>query len=336
MKKHDKYVKSDMTSRERKEMRRKEEAKARGEIIMTESEYAVKSKNAKIFATIGIVVAVILIAIGVTIPCVMTANYMFDSTPIAVFTFRTGEKTYKVEYRIFSEECPNAANNFMYLASIGFFDGTVVFDTQNSQVRFGGYTDPTYDEESGEWSYSHRSDDLSFTSGLKDDFDPKRYEDEEDPDVFKYQIRSDGTSMNYTDADLYLCANTSGSALSATEFQFCVDHTADANHLVPAPGSSGSVRTLNLEVFGAPLKEDEARETFDEILALPMYTSESGEDEFARKYFRAPEQTVTLSSVKIYNYDAAWRDSAYEYGFESYMDEEGAFSTTGTWSKSYL
>ena len=95
------------------------------------------------------------------------------------------------------------------VAAISALTSTSCKDNETS----GGYTDPTYDEESGEWSYSHRSDDLSFTSGLKDDFDPKRYEDEEDPDVFKYQIRIVGTSMNYSDADLYLCANTSGSAL---------------------------------------------------------------------------------------------------------------------------
>lgn len=337
MSKKKKYVKSELTARERKEMRLKNEAEARGERVVTEEEYAVKRRRVRVFAVAAIIVAVILITAGIVIPAVMAANYMFERNPVAVFTFETGGERYELEYEIFVSDCPNMANNFMYLASIGFFDGVIVFDTQNSQVRFGGYTDPVRDAEDGEWSYSHRSDDLYFVSHLKDDFSPERFDDSGDPDVFKYQIRSDNTNLSYTNMPFALCGNISGSAMSATEFQFCCDMTADATHLSPAPGSSGSTRTLSLETFGAPLHEEEAEEIFADILALPLYASEDGTAEYARGYFRAPEQTVTLESVRMYNYDAFWLDSKYEYGFESYMSEElDAFSSSGTWSKNYI
>lgn len=330
MSKKSKYVKSDLTARERKEMRQKEEAALRGEKpALTEEEYAVKKRRTRVFATAAIVVAVLLISAGIIIPSVMAANYMFERDPVAVFTFETGGKTYEVEYAIYAADYPNMANNFMYLASIGFFDGTVVFDTQNSQVRFGGYI------MSDDGDYDHRSDDLWFANKLKDDFSPKRYENNSDPSIFKYQIKKDSPALGFGDLSFALCGNTSGSSLSATEFQFCCDRTADADHLTPAPGS-GSIRDLNLEAFGAPLDEDAAREVFDEILALPLSTAEDGTAKYVSKYFRAPAQTVTLESVKIYNYDAYWLDSKYEYGFESYMTELGAFSSTGTWSKNYL
>jgi len=51
------------------------------------------------------------------------------------------------------------------------------------------------------------------------------------------------------------------------------------------------------------------------------------------------EQTVTITRVRVYNYDALWLDSSYEYGFESYMLEKGAFTTSEagqTWSKGYI
>ena len=336
MNKQDKRKVNEMSSRERRELRRTEEATARGEYVMTDAEYAERKRRVRIFATAAIIVAVLLIAAGVVIPCAMAANYMFERNPVAVFTFEAGGETYKVEYEIYAEDCPNAANNFMYLASIGFFDGVIVFDTQESQVRFGGYTDPTYDEEKGEWDYEHRSDDLWFASKLKDDFDPDRYEDGDDPDIFKYRIKADKNGIDYTDAELLLCANVGSGALSATEFQFSCSRSSDAANLMPEPGSRGDAKRLELEGFGAPLHEDEAREIFGVILSLPKYESSEGEAEYARGYFRAPKQTVTLKSVKMYNYDAAWLDSKYEYGFESYMSEIGAFVSTGTWSKNYL
>ncbi len=319
-----------MTSRGRKELRRREEGAAE----MTEAEYAEKRGRARVFLIAGLIVAVMLIAAGITIPTVMAANYMFYDNPVAVFTFGTGGEKYEVEYEIFVSDAPNAANNFMYLASIGYFDGTIVFDTQNEQVRFGGYYDPVYDEEDGEWDYSHRSKDLGFISGLTDDFSPERFENESYPEVFRYTVKKDyANKMKYSDFDYALCGNYSGSALSATEFQFCCDRTADAEHLSPQ-GGSGSVQSLSLEVFGAPLDEEEAAETFGVILGLDRYVSSDGTPECARRYFRAPMRKVTVERVKIYNYSPEWKDSKYKYGFESYMTEINAL-TTG-WSKSYL
>ena len=335
-----KFTKSELTARERKRLREARNAESRGAAPeMTEEEYAEKRRRVRVFAVAAIVAAVMIIAVGITVPCVMAANYMFERNPIAVFTFVSGGEKYKAEYEIYAADCPNAANNFMYLASIGFFDGNIVFDAQNSQVRFGGYYDPTYDDESGEWDYKHRSDDLAFVDGIKErDFAPAHYSDPDDPDVFKYTVKKDEAAFTTANIPLALCANVSGSSASATEFQFCCDPTADAVTLMPGTGTS-SVRTLNLEVFAAPLHEEKARETFEYILGLGQYTADDGSPQYARKYFRAPEQTVTVESVRIYNYDALWLDSKYEYGFESYMLELGAFTTSQPgqqWSRSYI
>ena len=335
-----KFVKSDLTARERKRLREKQAAVSSGQSErLTAEEYEKKAPRVRVFAIAAIVAAVILIAVGITVPCVMAANYMFERNPIAVFELTSGGEKFRIEYEIYAADCPNAANNFMYLASIGFFDGNIIFDTQNSQVRFGGYYDPTYDEDKGEWDYKHRSDDLDFINGIKErDFAPAHYADAEDPDVFKYRIKKDSASFSVTEVPLALCANTSASAASATEFQFNCDPTADAENLIDGVGTS-SQKKLDLEVFAAPLHEEEAREVFDRILSLDKYSGADGSPEYARKYFRAPEQTVTITRVRVYNYDALWLDSSYEYGFESYMLEKGAFTTSEagqTWSKEYI
>lgn len=325
-----KFVKSELSARERKELRRAEEERAASSDGRTEAERADRYKRRKSGMIALIAIAVIIITVGITVPVVMSCNYMFEKNPIAVFMFESGGKTYKVEYEIFIIDCPNAANNFLYLASVGFFDGTIVYDTQNRQVRIGGY-DSVSRTDDGKLTYTHRSDDLDFVNGLKNDFDPKRYEDPDDPSVFKYRLNKDNNNLKYTMFDYSLCANVSGSDASSTEFQFVCDKNEMAD-TVSVAGSGN--KNFSLEVFAVPKDTAQAEKAFSYILGLDTYADENGAPEYARKYFRAPIQTVTLKSVKVYNYDDPWNDRKYEYGFESYMTGISAISST--WTKEYI
>ncbi len=325
--KKNKFVKSELSARERKEKRRAEEERAASYDGRTEKErveYASRRKN----AIIAVIAAVVLmIIVSATILTVMSCNYMFEKNPIAVFVFESDGKTYKLEYEIFIDDSPNASDNFLYLASIGFFDGTIVYDTQNEQVRIGGYDGVKRDD--GELTYTHRSDDVTFVNGLKGDFSPERFE-EDDPSVFKYRVNKDNNNLDYRLFDYALCANVSGSAASSTEFQFVCGNKEMADYI----DADGSRKTFTLETFAVPKDEEKAKETFSYILGLQTYTDDNGDPEYARKYFRAPQQTVWLKSVKVYNYDDAWNDRKYEYGFESYMTEKNAISSS--WTKEYI
>lgn len=325
-----KFVKSELSARERKEMRRAEEERALSRDGRTESERAERAERGKSRLIALVAIAVIIIAVGITVPVAMSCNYMFEKNPIAVFSFESGGKTYKVEYEIMITDCPNAANNFLFLASTGFFDGTIVYDTQNSQVRIGGYDGVTYGDD-GTPSYTHRSDDLDFANGLKSDFSPERYKDPDDPTIFKYRLNKDDNNLTYSMFDYALCSNYSGSDASSTEFQF----VCDKNGMVDALSVAGSGnKTFKLEPFAVPKDKAQAEQTFSYILGLDTYKNENGDTVYARKYFSAPAQTVTLKSVKVYNYDDAWNDRRYEYGFESFMAESGAI--TSTWTKEYI
>lgn len=325
-----KFVKSGLSARERKEMRRAEEERAASYDGRTEKERAEQSARHRNYFITVIVALALIITVAVAVPVVMSCNYMFEDNPVAVFEFESGGKIYKVEYEIFITDCPNAANNFIYLASIGFFDGTIVYDTQNEQVRIGGY-DSVSRGDNGKLTYTHRSDDADFAKSLKDDFSPERFEDESDPTVFRYRLNKDKNNLTYDMFEYALCANVSGSAASSTEFQFVCGSKSMADYI---DVGSGSRKNFTLETFAAPMDEEKAGETFSHILGLETYTDENGEPEYARSWFRAPVNTVTLRSVKAYNYDDAWKNGKYEYGFESFMTENGAFSSS--WTKRYI
>ena len=64
-----KFVKSDLTARERKRLREKQAAVSSGQSErLTAEEYEKKAPRVRVFAIAAIVAAVILIAVGITVP----------------------------------------------------------------------------------------------------------------------------------------------------------------------------------------------------------------------------------------------------------------------------
>lgn len=118
---------------------------------------------------------------------------------------KAGDRTLTMKYELFAADCPRACANFVFLAEAGFFDGAVVFDTQNSRVRFGGYY--LTEDASGGVSYAHRSDDTAFLSGLTDEFSEEHYTDSDGEtdysEMLRYTLRSDSTSYDYTAYDFH-------------------------------------------------------------------------------------------------------------------------------------
>lgn len=313
------WKKSELSAKERKELRRepKPEPKA-----------AAKRPSVAIWVAVGL--AALAIFAGIFIPTFMFCNYMFEKNPVAVIRLNIGGEAYDLKYELFYEECPIAVTDFAYLASVGFFDGTVVYDAQNSRVRFGGYTQKT--NETGKVSLVHRSADEAFTSARANDFRPAHYEGGSHAAIFRYSLKEDETGMKETDLPFSLNANKPSSAGGATEFQIFgnVDVGNNPDELV-----SGTTRRIyQVYPIGRPLEGDDgAARAVEAIFALGLA------EETYNAYFRPPaSKTVTVESVKIYNFGEyeAWRQNKYEYAFEDYMEEKfgsDSSSVFRSWAK---
>lgn len=323
----DRNDRRDMTSRERKEERRREEARSRGEDARTESEKAASDRRKRVFVAVALVAAIILVAAGTAIPVYMSCNYMFEDNPVAVIELKAGDRSFTMKYELFASDSPIACANFAYLASVDFFDGAVIYDTQNEWVRFGGYRLSSDDD--GETTYTHVADDESFTSALTDDFSPERYEEDDHSGIFGYRLNYDDTSLSYTDVEFALCANMHDSAQAATEFQISGSVTRRDDYVTR--DSTNTRRYFKVEAFGRPLKEDaQTAEAVEYILALQR------SEETINGYFLAPTTPVVVTDVRVYNYSEEWTRSSHEHGFESYMTDELDAFYSDTWNDSHL
>ena len=327
-----KMKKSELTASERKQLRRDEQARAAGE--RPEAEKAERASRSKVYAVALLVVAVIVISVGVAVPTYMSCNYMFERNPVAVIEMKAGDRTLTMKYELFAADCPRACANFVFLAEAGFFDGAVVFDTQNSRVRFGGYY--LTEDASGGVSYAHRSDDTAFLSGLTDEISEEHYTDSDGEtdysEMLRYTLRSDSTSYDYTAYDFMLCANVSGSDASATEFQICGRKDTLSTNDTIWNEAQNSPCEFEVQAFGRPLGGDEATgEAIEYILGMEK------SDTYMRSYFLSTAEPVTVSSVKIYNFETTWTENRYEHGFESYMEEiNGINVSSSNWTKKYI
>lgn len=333
MKKKNKYQKSELTSKERKALRADEPAP---KPEPTEDEITAKKKSTRIVAAVLAVVAVIVIFLGVFIPTYMSTQYMFESNPVAVIKMHTEDETYTLKYELFEDECPAGVTNFCYLASIGFFDGTVIYDTQNKRVRFGGYEKQKDDK--GNDKYVHRANNEEFVTAHLDDFDlianPDRVTENNHSKLFKYSLKNDNTKLNEYDKLFTLNASTYSGTMAATVFQIFgdADTVGDSNRNkdVLTNASGGSTRTYSVYPIGQPLKDDKKTcEAINAILNLKTV------DTKVNTYYLPPEKTVTIESVKIYNFGEKnkWNNLQYEHGYESYMIEKFGSGVFYSWNK---
>lgn len=340
MKKKDKFRKSELTAKERKELRRAEYTTS--EAVTADASREEKLSRRRIYAVALAVVATIAIAVGIAIPSYMSCNYLFERNPVAVIELTIGEKSYTMKYELFAADCPYATANFAFLADSGVFDGVAVYDTQRDWVRFGGYVEGT--DENGTKVLKHRSDDEEFCRGLQKDFTEVHYTKtvtsngqtttEANPtEVLKYTLKRDSVRLNYTDYDFALCSNYSGGAQSMTEFQISGKREARPTTL---HGSNNREATLNFQTFGRLFDNDEkTKEAVAAVLALAQ--PEDGEKNYMNIYFLPPVTSVTIKKVKVYNYDFPWKTTAYKHGFEDYMNEITAFSSVSdNWNKSHI
>lgn len=287
-----------MTAKERKAMRAPEPIDERTpEEIEAEARAAAdkrKRRNRILLGCLICVLAAALIALAVILPILAARNkYSYVKNPVAVIELDNGMT---MRYEIFEDSCPVAATNFLFLAKVGYFDGTIIFDSQNSWVRFGGFT--------GTASKAHRMNDEEFcakVSGLNERGTP--------PSKFKYRLKQD-TSKDATGLLGQKGVLTFLRQDTATEFQVAAIDNAQTD----VPGTS-SYR--NMTAVGRAL-DDETLANIAAITALNRLTK----DESEHSVWRAPyigEDTgklIRIKKVKLYNMSKSkWK----HFNFETYM-----------------
>lgn len=253
----------------------------------TAENVATKKNNGKLIVIIvAVMLSVALIITGIVLPFALSDEYVSEEgvNPYAVMKLSNGMT---INYEIWEQDCPKTATNFIYLAEIGYFDGTVIFDRQNGYVRFGGW------QENSE----HRGDsNTEFLNKITD----RVYKDRDySGNKFGYRISNESKRSSY--------ANTVGALAfcyerSATEFQF----VSSENTSLTLAGDSDN-NGWKSSVFGMA-SDDKSIANIKAIAALPM--DESGE-KFNHPYFKAPldkDGLIKIESIKVRKkLDTKWK-----------------------------
>ena len=309
MKKKQKYS---LTAKERKAMReagyelKEESPEQEGEEAEKAAARRAKIRRITIVSVVAVLAAA-LITTAIVLPIAMTKNkYSYVGNPVAVIELDNGMT---MRYEIFESTCPVAATNFLYLAKIGYFNGTIIFDSQNNWVRFGGFESTA--------SSSHRSNNKEFCDKITDV--PK----DTDGDTFSYRLKkdtsSDASNLTSQAGVLSFLYND-----TATEFQVAAIDGAQTN----VPGTS---LYKSMTAVGRAL-DDETMENIKAIAALSRLESSSG-GYTLHSYWRPPlasSDPVTLikiKSVKLYNLASSkWKNFNFEKYMETALDGSTAFT----------
>ncbi len=255
-----------------------------------------KSKLVTILVSvIAGILGVAIIVIGIALPFLKSDEFTDEEgvNPIAAIELSNGMT---LTYELYESTCPTTVTNFIYLAEIGYFDGTVVFDGQNGWVRFGGW----------QTNGIHRGDaNDTFHAGIKD----RVYTNSSGNKVsyinnkFGYRIKKEDAEAKHlsTVGALTFCYER-----SATEFQILANE-------VNSPTIDGGGEWLST-VFAMPYDND----TTANVKKLAALSLDDG-TKFAHDYFRAPlagNSLITIKSVKVTKkYEGKWKS----FDFMDYM-----------------
>lgn len=247
-----------------------------------------KNSNAKwILLTSIICLAAILIAVLVPV-CLFAVNpyrSLKMDNPVAKMTLSNGMT---IEYEIYEDTCPVAATNFIFLAKKGFFDGTIIFDTQNDWVRFGGFETPAIDRSDKSTDYAKHFDGMPGHTENK----------------FGYRLKSDTSvdAKRTTQEGMLIMMNT-----NPTYFQVAARDNAQTN----LQGNGTSV-----DCKGTALGRYLNDKSLENIRAITELTR-AADYPTRNKPWKGPEYPVRIEKVRIYNIKdkEKWKN----FDFETYM-----------------
>lgn len=307
-----------LTAKERKQKRMKSEAPARETTEQTEvktAEAAAETEAQKpspVFLAIVISVAAVLILTGVLVPVItyLVNPYRGYSDVIARFKLSNGMT---LEYVIDEDQFDTACTNFIFLATNGYFDNTVLFDAQNGWVRFGGYDEqpsvvPGSTNDYNRTHHRAQSEEYckNFTALPNEKFDKVL-------NKFGYKLRADkgGETPSLIEeigSLTYLYSDTS------TEFQFAYKKGATDNITRISSDGKPSSDTLEATMVGHALND----ETIENLKKIAETAAKNDSITFGFQW-TPPTPDIRINSVKIYNLDKEkWKD----FNFIDYMNGE--------------
>ena len=156
-----------LTAKERKALRRGEAGKVEKEEALSAEDaapleggeaVAAPSKTTKKqiwILVVSIVLGLLIILLAILLPFIIKQNN--SKYPRAVIELEDGRK---IEMVLWEEDCPIAATNFIFLAKIGFFDGTLFYDVhpERNFMRIGNFT--------GYGTTENKTDDQNFLASI--------------------------------------------------------------------------------------------------------------------------------------------------------------------------
>ncbi len=288
-------------------MEEKKQQEEQVSVEATENTATKKNNNKLIIIIVAVMLSVALIITGIVLPFALSDEYVSEEgvNPYAVMKLSNGMT---INYEIWENDCEKTATNFIYLAEIGYFDGTVIYDNQNGYVRFGGWQDNS----------EHRGDsNTEFLNKITD----RVYKDKDySSNKFGYRLSKESNRSSYE--------NTVGA------LGFCYERSATEFQIVASESTSPTINGDNLNngwkssVFGMA-SDDKSIENIKAIAALSR--DENGE-KFKHDYFKAPldkDGLIKIVSVKVRKkLDTKWR----KFDFMEFA--RGEKSGVSTWNTS--
>lgn len=266
-----------------------------------------KKKNLKtlLIAIVASILGIAIIVTGIVLPIVLNDEYITEENvnPYAEMKLSNGMT---IRYEIWENDCPIASTNFIYLANIGYFNGTVIFDNQYGWVRFGGWKADS----------THRGDsDTDFLDKIDRTYGEKDYS----KNKFGYRLKADSSNnAKYSSiGTLTFCYER-----SATEFQVVAsDNTANTIN------DGGEWKSA---AFGMAADE----ESIENIKKLAALSRDENGEKFKHDYYRAPldkDGLIKIESVKVRKkLESKWKN----FDFMDYLLGADGSTRRNSWTMS--
>lgn len=286
-------------------MKRKKKAAASAEsTVNLNNEGKQKSFRRLIIIVVAIVLGVAIIATGIILPFVFNDEYTTDKdvNPVAQISLSNGMT---LEYEILESQAPAASTNFIYLASIGYFDGTIIHDNSNGWVRFGGYqTDSVHRGDSNKEFLSTVTDRDAYKNN-------------------KFGYRLGNTKDSACQLDM-VGALAFSYARSATEFQIMGLSRNQRTDLVEGDDNANG---WLYQVFATPTTE-----TVECVRKLVALQADTEHAKFTHSYFCAPLDNGNLITIKSVKVIKKYKDKWENFNFVDFFVNDSE-TKCGSWIK---
>lgn len=289
-----------------------------------------KQPNRLIIIITAIVLALAIIATAIVL-IVINSNPKYtndDINPTAEIKLTNGMT---LTYQIREDLAPHASENFIYLAEIGYFNGTVIYDLDNNAgfLRMGGYLEDGGHRGDNYLANLDEGKDGRFANGYNkrikslDEHYKKTYDSYKFPssNLFGYRFSSESSSLQHSTFGVLSFSYQ----YTATEFQFTI---ADTQSLTVKD------KVWKITPFAEPLND--TVETLKKI--SEMTVDENNSFHKVEGYdFTAPLDNNKLIKIKSVNITGMNKDKWKGFDFiETFYDLENGSRRIGaglsTWN----